>query len=132
MIFFSQTFVKKYYFLVIKFFKYHLLYQYIIDTNEIKVYLKSSGHEDSKNIFSFIIKCTGQSIQPPKIMRFFGLWGPLIRKLSKSETNGRLNLFYLDETNRMVYRKNPKSITPDIKEYPKSFQIFEEISNNFF
>ena len=48
----------------------------IIDTNKIKTDLESSGHEDSKNIFSFIIRCTGRIIQPPKKVFFWTLGAP--------------------------------------------------------
>ena len=38
----------------------------IIDRNEIKTYLKSSGLENSKNIFSFIIRSSEKNLQHPK------------------------------------------------------------------
>ena len=50
----------------------------IIDTNKIKADLESSGYEGFKNIFSFIIRCTGQSIQLPKKAVFWTL-EPLTR-----------------------------------------------------
>ena len=63
--------------------------------------------------------------------RFFLLWGPLTRKLSKSDTNDRHILFQLGETNPMVYRKTPKSISTDTKEYPSKFQIktYHQLAN---
>ena len=49
----------------------------------------------------------------------FFLTGPLTQKLSKSETNGRIILSYIDETNRMVYKNTPKSISLDTKAHPR-------------
>ena len=48
----------------------------IIDTNKIKADLESSGHEDSKNMFSFIIWCTGVTIEPPQKGGFSDFGGP--------------------------------------------------------
>ena len=68
----------------------------IIDINKIKADFKSSGHEDSKNIFSFIIRCTGQNIQPPKKGDILDFGGRLTPEFIKSETNDRLILSNID------------------------------------
>ena len=46
-----------------------------MDTNDIKTYLKTPGLDNSKNIFSYIIRSTEKYLQPPLVKVIFWTFG---------------------------------------------------------